>query len=249
MREFSLSEKTIRDGDRSLLIFYCLSALYLLIFALYFSNFRIEGALIAVGKTLLIVGIIFGAETLLINRRLRKLTVLIYEDKLVRQRGKKQQILMWDDITRIKMVEKKNGNVVVVRLYPKKPAVTMHLYGFRETDDLANLIKERTLGKVILQEKRLKINWLNPIVGLLMFGVPTMIVTMIVMFIIASMGSKAIDIFAILVAFSTGLLLLIFRPLTKLDACDKWVEIAFVVVILISGLYGLIEFLQSGKIH
>ena len=68
------------------------------------------------------------------------------------------------------------------------------------------------------------------------------------MAVIASMGSKAMDIFAIFAAFAVGLLLLIFKPITKSDILNKWVELAFGAVLLILGLYGLIEFLLSGKL-
>ena len=244
MREFDFSEKIIREERRRLLVIFCFLALFIVIFALYISNFRIEEALIAVGITLLVVGIIFSVEIPLINRRLRKLKVLIYEDKLVKQCGKKQKVLLWDDIARMKVIEKKNGNVAIIRLYPKKSGVTMHLYGFREIEELAELIKERTLGKVMLQEKCWKINWLNPFVCMPMVGVPTMIV----MFIIASMGSKAVDIFAILTTLSIGLLVLIFEPLTKFDICNKWVELTLGVILLILGFFALISFLLLGYV-
>lgn len=246
MREFSYSETFIKQTDRIFLILFCFIAVCLVIFALYFSNLSIEKTLIVTVRTLLLLGIIFLVQPLLINRRLRKLKVLIYEDKLVRQCGKKQQTFMWDDITRIKVIEKKNGNVVGIRLYTKKPAVTIHLFAFREIGDLTNLIKERTFGKVILQEKHWKINWLNPNVSFLIGGVPAMIV----MAVICSMGSKAMDIFAIFVAFAVGLFLLIFRPLKKCDIFyNKWIELAFGAVFLIWGLYGLIVFLLYGKLR
>jgi len=244
MREFGYSETVIKQLNRIFLILFCLMAVFLVIFALYFSNLRIEKTLIVTGRTLLLLGIIFLVEPLLINRRLRKLKVLIYEDKLVRQCGKKQQIFMWDDITRIKVIEKKNGNVTVIKLSLKNPKRTRYLSGFREMEDMANLLKERTSNRGLLQEKHLKINWLNPIVGFLIGGVPVMIV----MFIITLMGSKARDIFAISFAFAVGLLLLIFKPLTKFDLFNKWFELAFGAVIIIFGLYGLIEFLLSGKL-
>jgi len=199
---------------------------------------------VIVGIPLLICGIIMAIEIPLINRRLRKLKVFIYEDKLVKQCGKKHQILLWNDIARINIDEKKNGVVASIRLYPKKPKIAMYLYGFREMEDLANLIKERTSDSVLLQEKRWKLDWQNPFVGVLAGGVPTMVV----MFIIASMGSKAMDIFAILFSLLVGLWLLMFRPLTKFDVCNKWVELTLVAVLLILGIYGLICFLLVGKI-
>jgi len=217
---------------------------FLAIFALYLSNFRIEKVLIPLGFTLLIFGIIIAIEIPLINRRLRKLRILIDEDKLVKQCGKKQQIFLWKDIARIKTVENKNGVVAQIKIYPKKPKMAMYLHGFREMENLANLIIERTSDSVVHLEKRWKLDWQNPFVGLLLGGVPTVVI----MFIIASMGSKVGDIFAIVCALLVGLWILMFRPLTKLNACNKWVESVFGIVVLALGIYGLIYFLFVGKL-
>ena len=217
MREFGYSETFIREGNRGLLFLGLFMVPFLAIFALYVSNFRIEQALIPLGFTLLIFGIIIAIEIPLINRRLRKLRILIDEDKLIRQCGKKQQIFLWKDIARIKTVENKNGVVAQIKIYPKKPKMAMYLHGFREMENLANLIRETTSDSVLHQEKRWKLDWHNPFVGLLLGGVPTMVI----MFIIASMGSKAMDIFAVTMAFIVSLWILMFRPLTKLNASSK----------------------------
>jgi len=228
-----------------ILVFILFLIFFLLAFALYFSNFRIEKALVAVGITILILGTIMAIETPLINRRLRKLKVFIYEDKLIRQCGKKQQILLWMDIARIKTVENKNGVVAQIKIYPKKPKMAMYLHGFQEMEDLANLIIERMPNSVLHQEKRWKLDWQRPFINMLVAGLPAMVI----MFIIASMGSKAMDIFAIVVALLGGLCLLIIRPLTKLNVFSKWVELILGIVLLVLGIYALINFLLSGKIQ
>jgi len=245
MREFGFSEISIRQGSRMILVFILFLIFFLLAFALYFSNFRIEKALVAVGITILILGTIMAIETPLINRRLRKLKVFIYEDKLIRQCGKKQQILLWMDIARIKTVENKNGVVAQIKIYPKKLKMAMYLHGFQEMEDLANLIIERMPNSVLHQEKRWKLDWQRPFINMLVAGLPAMVI----MFIIASMGSKAMDIFAIVVALLGGLCLLIIRPLTKLNVFSKWVELILGIVLLVLGIYALINFLLSGKIQ
>ena len=112
-------------------------------------------------------------------------------------------------------------------------------------DDLAKLIKERTSGDVVLQEKHLKLDFETFVV--LLF-IPTMVIMMIGMSIIFSMGRKAVGVFAVSMAISTGLFLLIFRPLTKCDISRKWIELAYIAILLILGFYGLIRFLLSGKL-
>jgi hypothetical protein len=227
-----------------ILVFTIFLIFFAVAFALYVSNFRIEKAMVAAGIAILIFGIIMTIEIPLINRRLRKLKVFIYEDKLIRQCGKNQQILLWTDIARIKTVENKNGVVTQIKIYPKKPKMVMYLHGFQEMEDLANLIIERMPDSVMRQEKRWKLDWQNPYIGVLVGGLPTMVI----MFIIVSMGSKAMDIFAIVFALLVGSGCLIFRPLTKVNACNKWVESILGFILLSLGFYALIYFLLFGKI-
>jgi len=243
-KEFGFSETFIRKGNRTILV----SILYIIFvavgFSLYLSNFQIKKTLFVVGYALLITGTIIAIEIPLINRRLRKLKVLIDEDKLIRQCGKKQQIFLWKDITKIKIVKKKGGIVIQIKIYPKKAIMATYIHGFQEMEDLAGLIKERTSNKgVVHMEKCWKLDWQNPYVGVLVGGLPTMVI----MFIIASMGSKAMDIFAIIVALLGGLCLLIIRPLTKLNVINKWVESIVGIVLLGLGIYALIYYLLFGK--
>jgi hypothetical protein len=101
-----------------------------LMFTLFCPGFEIKKALAAVGISCLWGGIIFAVQTPLINRRQRRLRVFVYEDKLVKQCGKKQQTLLWEDIEKIKMVEKKNGDVAAISLCPQKSKTVIYLVWF-----------------------------------------------------------------------------------------------------------------------
>jgi len=242
-REFGFSETFNQEGNRRILVFFCFLILFLLAFALYFTNFRIQKALSSVGITVLILGTISAIEISLLNRRMRKLKVLIEEDRLIIQCGKKQQIFPWKNITRIKTVEKKNGVITQIKIYPKRAIMATYIHGFEEMENMATLIRERTLDTVLHEDKRWKLDWQNPYIGILVGGLPTMVV----MYIIASMGSKAMDIFAIVVALFGGLCLLIIRPLTKLNVFSKWVELILGIYLLILGIYALIYYFLFGK--
>lgn len=243
MREFNFSETFIWEMLRRGLALVLFLLFFIPAFALYISNFRIKEILLPAGITILVFGIIWTIEILLINRRLRKLKVLIYDDKLVKQCGKKQQVLTWEDIARIVTIKDNKGVTVYIRLYPKKRKV-VYLRGFRQMEELASLIKGKSPSEVLLREKHWRFNWKNPFVGIIAGGVPAVII----MFIIASMGNKAMDVFAILFALCVGLLVLMFRPLTKWDVCNRCVEIILGAVLLFLGFYGLICFLLSGKL-
>jgi hypothetical protein len=243
MREFGYSENFIREGDRRLLVLIVYFILLAVAFSLYLSNFQIIKALFVAGYALLITGIMMAIEIPLLNRSMRKRKVLIDEDRLIIQCGKKQQIFPWKDITRIKTVEKKNGVITQIKIYPKRAIMATYIHGFEEMENMANLIRERTSDIILHEEKRLKLDWQNPYIGILLAGLPTMVV----MFIIASMGSKAMDIFAIVFALLGGLCLLIIRPLTKLNVFGKWVELFFAIILLGLGIYALIYYFLFGK--
>jgi hypothetical protein len=243
-REFEILGIFTGKKRRIILVSSVLLIFFLVAFALYASDFRIQKALVGLGITVLVLGTISVIEIPLLNLIMRKPKVLVDEDKLIRQCGKKQQILLWTDIARITIIENKNGIVNQIRIYPKKPKMAMHLHGYQEMEDLASLIKERTSDKgVVHLEKRWKLDWDNPFIGAPVALVPTMVI----MFIVASMGDKAMDIFAVSMAFIVSLWILIFRPFTKLNASGKWVDLFFGIVPLGIGIYALIYYLLFGK--
>ncbi len=244
MREFRIPETSIGQKKRIIIVTSVLFIFFLVAFALYASDFRIQKALVGLGITVLVLGTISVIEIAILNRIIRKPKILVDEDKLIRQCGKKQQILLWTDIARIKTIVNKNGVVNQIRIYPKKSKMVMYLCRFQEMEDLANLIRERTSDTgVVHLEKHWKLDWDNPFIGTPAAIVPTMAI----MFIIASMGSKAMEIFAIVVALILGLWLLMYRPMTKSNASSKWVELFFVILLFGVVIYILIYFLLFGK--
>ncbi|UCC97982.1 MAG: hypothetical protein JSW66_19305 [Phycisphaerales bacterium] len=244
MREFSFSQAAIREGRVMVLAWFLYAMAFGLAFALYISNFNIGLSLKAAGISFCWIGVLLAIEIPLLNWKQRRLKVLVYEDRLVRKCGKKEQMLFWKDITRIKTVEKKKGGLFYISLYRKRPRMAMSLHGFTEMEDLANLIKERASEGVSLQEKRCKLDGQRPFAA----GPIVLIPTLVVMCVIASMGSKAMDIFFVSFSLLAGLCLLIFRPLTKFDFSLKWIELILAVVLLILGARALDCFLSIGWI-
>ncbi len=241
-REFGYSETFIREGNRNLALLFPLFVFVGGACVWYISDFtmEIEEAAVVAGIPITALGAVLAIEKALLNRRLRKLRVFIYDDKLVKQCGKKQHILMWNDIAGMKTIHKRSGAVFQINLYPNKPDIPMHLHGFRDMDGLAALIKERTPEGAKFHEKRWKLDWQNPLVSMLVAGVPTMVI----MFVLLSMGNKAVvEILTILAALSFGLFLLASRPLTKSDIGFKWIELIVGVGMLVIGTYLLIRFL------
>jgi len=241
MEQFNFSESRIRKTKRNILIFFPFVILCLAGFALFITDYKVK-VLIPLGVIFLIMTAIFAIEGLLINRSLRKMKVLIYEDKIIKQCGKHPQIVLWDNIIKIKLNENPEGSIVWIRLYRKNGRV-IYLNGFDEMEKIANLIREKISDDVLVQTKRYRIEPDNPIVSII-----TVIATMVIMGIIASKGIKALSIFATLFPLCVGSVLLIFRPITKANLSMKWAEIIVALLMIITGIYGFIVSLFAGKL-
>jgi len=241
MEQFNFSESRIRKTNRNILIVFPFVILCAAGFALSNADYKVK-ILIPLSVIFLIMTAIIGIEILLMNRSSRKMKVLIYEDKIIKQCGKHHQIVLWDEIIKIKLNENPEGSIVWIRLYRKNGRV-IYLNGFDEMEKIAKLIKGKISDNVLVQAKRYRLDWENPIVAII-----TVIATMVIIGFITSRGAKAMDIFAILSALCVGFLLLIYRPITKADLSMKWFEIIGALYLIIMGIYGLIVFLSTGKL-
>ena len=161
--------------------------------------------------------------------------VFIYEDKIVKQCGKRHQTIFLDNIIKIKLNESHEGSDVWIRLYQKNERV-IYLNGFDEMDKMARLIREKISDKVLVQTKRYRLDPGSPIVLMIIC-----IASIVVIGIIAYCGPKAMDIFATLFAFCVGAMFLICRPLTKSNISYKWLEIIMALFMILLGIYGFID--------
>ena len=235
MDQFDFSENHIRKTNRNMLIIISFLFLCGIGFALFISDFDVSLALPAVGIPCLIMASIYTIEILLLNRSNRKMKVFIYEDKIIKQCGKRQQTVLWDNIIKVKLNENQEGSDVWIRLYQKNERV-IYLNGFDEMDKMARLIREKISDDVLVQTKRYRLNPGSPIVT-----ITTCIATIVVIGIIAYCGLKAMNIFATLFGLITGSVLLIFRPLTKSDINFKWFEIIGALFLIIISICGFID--------
>ena len=242
MEQINFSESRIQKTNRIMLIFFPFLILCAAGLALFISDYKVSKVLIPLGVTSLIMTAILAIEIPLINRSLRKMKVLIYEDEIIKQCGKYQQTVLWDEILKIKLTETPEGSLVRIQLF-RKNEKTIYLSGFNEMEKIAHLIKEKISDNVLVQTKRYRLDPDNPIVLLI-----TCIATMVIMGIIASKGAKAMDIFVILFTLCAGSWLLTYRPLTKVNLSSKWFEIIGAVLLIILGVYGFIIFLFTGKL-
>jgi hypothetical protein len=203
-------------------------------FVFFITGFRIRPLLIS-SITFLILAAIVTLELLLIFRSLRKMKVIVYDDKLIKQSGNKKQTVLWDDVVKIKRRLKPRGTVDFVRIYQKSGSV-IYLYGFTGMDEIDELIRKKVEGKVILQTKRQRLNWDSPIYSLMAAGAAATVVI-----IIGFAGHTALNVFVISLGIGVGSWLLILKPISKTNLSLRWFEIILGIGMISLGIYGFID--------
>jgi predicted tellurium resistance membrane protein TerC len=106
---------------------------------------------------------------------------------------------------------------------------------------LAGLIKEGISGDVLVNIKRNRLD-------IRVIGIISAVIAVIIMTIIGLTGNKAMDIFALFIAFGTSGFLFLYRPLSKMDASLKWIEIVCSLLLGLLGVIGFISFLNTGRL-
>ena len=207
-------------------------------FASVITGFKILPLLIP-SITFIILAAMVTIELLLIFRSLRKMKVIIYDDKLIKQSGNKKQTVRWDDIVKIKRRLKPRGTVDFVRIYQKAGSV-IYLFGFTGMKKIDELIRQKVEGKVLLQTKRQRLDWDSPIGSMIAaFVGATAGATAVA--IIGFAGHRALDVFAICWTMGLGSWFLILKPMSKTNLNFRWFEIILGIVLISLGIYGFID--------
>ena len=242
MYQFDFSKDHIKKTNRNMMLFFPFLTLCLVGFTLFITDYKVNKVLIPLGVTFLIMGAIVAIEIPLMNRSSRRMKVLLYDNEIIKQCGKNQQKVLWDNIIKMKLIENTKGGITCIRLYQKNKK-TIQLFGFNGMENIADLIRQRISDNVLVETKRYRLDWENPIIPIM-----TGIATMIILCIVASGGAKAMDIFVIVFSLFVGILLLVCRPLTKFNLSIRWFEIIGAVFLIIMGIYGFVVFIITGKL-
>lgn len=193
----------------------------------------IETVLTGLPYLILMAAVIFIIMQTTVFKILCNIKVIVSDDKIVKQSGKKEQSLLWSDISKVELRENPKGSVIFIILY-RNQKKELYLGGFNDMDKIAQLIKEKIGNNVSVQVKSHKIDWTNPKVILISGGL-AMIVTTAILF-SGKISEKWLDISGSLFYLIWGISDLIYRPLTKINLRLKWVDIIIGIGLIISGI-------------
>lgn len=241
MREFNFSENFIKKSKKNLLIVFLLAIVCMTGFALFITGFQLNEVFPSIIFAFLIMAVIFAIQAPLNFCSLRRIKILIHEDKIVKQCGKSQQYALWKDIVKMRRKEDTKGNLVHICLHDKYKKVIV-LFGIDKMEEVDRLINENISDNVLVQTKRHRLNYEHPVLMALI-----MVTTLVVMAFFESKGDKVFNIFTSFIALSVGSWLLIFRPATKANLRFKWEEIILGLLLAALGAYGLVIILLCQK--
>ena len=229
--EFNFSERYIQQRKHSLLILFFFMALGIIWFCLLITDYNVIETLRVSSIVILIFAIILTIEIPLIFSSLRKMKLKIYDNKIVKHYGKRQQTVLLDNIIKIKRIENVKGKIVIIQLHQKNKRV-FYIYGFNKMVTIYKLLKEKMSESVLLETKRYRLDWENPGITLLM-----VIGWMTLFAFIASKGDNAMNIFVTFFSLFAGSFLLLFKPISKMHLHFKWVEIIMGLILILLGIY------------
>ena len=189
MREFAFSVTNPREKYIFLLVFELMGISLggMLIWFVYnFIDSKAFAAAIIIHLFIFVPA--FLILTVLGDRRSRKWKVCVYEDKIVKQCGKNQHTLLWNDVAKVKTLRRKSG-VFQVKLWTNKSKSLICLGGFKDMDDLANVIREKAPQDAVLRDKYSRLNrWQEMLVGVLLIGSIASVTLFIIIWIACRVG-------------------------------------------------------------
>jgi hypothetical protein len=234
MQEFNISEKAFKRSYKLCFFVLLISIPGVFAITLLAGQVNIHRLLIACGATTIIFLLIMAIELPLINRSMRKIKILVDDDKIIRKYGKGEQSFCWDDITRVKMRKNPKGDYVFIKLYDDLDE-SIQLSALEQMNEMASLICEKISDNAIVDTKQHKFNYYE-----LPFLTLVCIAVLIVNFFIRSAGEFAEDILAVVMATAAGLFLWIYKPFSKVNPSLKSFEIILTILVVLGGICMLI---------
>jgi hypothetical protein len=174
------------------------------------------------------------------RKRQRSTEVFVFNDRFVRKCGEKEQSLQWTEIKTVRVREYPDGDVWSLELRPKT-GMAVSTGGLEKMSVFADLVKARVPETCAWQTKRMRIDWVRKPMVQVLYGFVILTVVGAVFFALAKLGGRtAIDVLGFAMGFAVGLILLIWRPMTRLDIRLRWMEIILSVFMIALGIVGVV---------
>lgn len=155
----------------------------------------------------------FTIVTTLAARKWRDVEVHLLKDGIERHSNRAIDKIAYESINRLVVGGDRLGKTVYVRLYT--PVTAMHLSGLDRTDQVSRSLYRRVSETVEREEKRIWLDWSNPVTSTLVAGLPTALIAGLVFGFAERAGGSLSDIISGALLFAAGAWFLFFHPVSK----------------------------------
>ncbi|MFC1746598.1 hypothetical protein ACFL35_21580, partial [Candidatus Riflebacteria bacterium] len=196
MHEFKIAEEHIRQIKYHFFLVCPFMMLCLMGFGFFIVDFKIDIDLIkAVAKLLLllIVIIVFAGYSGIKN--LRKIKIIIYDDRIVKQYRNGEASALFQDIEKILLTRLNDGKLKFISIYQANGNAHF-IFGMQQMEKILDLLKERISADVLLETNHTRVDWDNPVITMLI------VIIAIGIFALSTKYYKAFDILTLLITLS-----------------------------------------------
>ncbi|MDF2520524.1 MAG: hypothetical protein K0R84_1152 [Clostridia bacterium] len=211
-KEYQFSEETIKQRKKVMNTMALCLPIIMIIFAFIITRemdsvpIGVISAFLGAAIALIVVEIIVVSRIMM--KKLRQSILILSEDKLIHKNGVYNDTIMFKDIKAINVKKEKKGKILVIKLTAGKKI--MNITGFENLSEVLEHLIQHAPEQAVQSEKTYKVNWNSPFVlALIMF------ITLAVIIVIMSYGEFIYQSFNALIMLGFGLLMLIYRPISR----------------------------------
>lgn len=230
-KEFGFSEKEIKRRKKNMYVMMVMLPVIMLLTVVVLNmNKSGDMDIAALAVVLIIASVFVEVEMLILTKvifnKLRKLKLIITEEGFIRTAKGKEERVLFSDITKINTRYFTDGNICFIKVKHRHGVISIN--GFESLDEIFNTIKQNLPESTVIEEKKYKIDWNNPIILIVW-----MLIAAFIMLAIMGGSSKAYSIFNFIFMLVIALAALFFKPVSKASGVRfRKVEIIFGVVVI-----------------
>lgn len=211
-KEFGFTEKEIKIRKKKMYVIMVMLPIIMLL-TMVVVNMNQGGDIGDIDFTVLaVVSIFLEAEMLILIKvifsKLRKLKLIITEEGFIRTAKGKEEKVLFSDIIKVNTKYYPDGDICFIKIKHRHGVISIN--GFESLDYILNTIKQNLPESTVVEEKKYKINWNNPIILIVW-----MLIAAFIVLAIAEASSKAYSIFSFIIMLSIAIVVLFFKPVSK----------------------------------
>ena len=174
-----------------------------------------------------LVALVAGAEALILYFLWRRQKVLIADECLLHDNGKKKRAIPWHEIVEVRQLRRPNGRVRVLSIRTSTGAA-LDIHDYKDMEGIAALIAEKAPASAEVIVKGELLDWASAGTTAAMVLVGTAVLLMG----LSALGRWTLDFWIVLCFLGGAIALLILRPMKRSNARLARFEVAFAFALI-----------------